>query len=73
VIPGFVTDVLGVLLLLPPVQYWLRATLRRAMTGSAAEATPPGVVDLAPDQWERVPDAQIPDHRARRSPPRSGD
>jgi UPF0716 protein FxsA len=73
VIPGFVTDVLGALLLFPPTQHVLRAALRRAVTGTAAPTAPPGVVDLAPDQWERVPEARIPDERTGQNPSRRGD
>jgi UPF0716 protein FxsA len=73
VIPGFVTDVLGALLLFPPTQHLLRAALRRAAAGPAAPGAPPGVVDLSPDQWERVPEAKISDDRARRNPSRPGD
>ena len=69
VIPGFVTDALGALLLFPPAQHALRAALRRAIAGAAAPATPPGVVDLAPDQWERLPEARIADDRAPQGSP----
>ena len=72
-IPGFVTDVFGVLLLFPPTQHVLRAALRRAVAGTEAPTAPPGVVDLAPDQWTRVPEAQIPDGRIRQDPTRRGD
>jgi UPF0716 protein FxsA len=73
VIPGFVTDTLGALLLFPPTRHLLHAALRRATAGTAAPGAPPGVVDLAPDQWERVPEARIPDDRTRRNPSRPGD
>jgi UPF0716 protein FxsA len=69
VIPGFVTDVLGALLLFPPTRYALHAALRRAVAGAPVPAAPPGVVDLAPDQWERVPEAQIADERSPQGPP----
>jgi UPF0716 protein FxsA len=72
VIPGFVTDVLGALLLFPPTQHVLRAALRRAVAGTAAPTAPPGVVDLAPDQWERVPEGKIADDRTRQNPSRRG-
>ena len=55
---------LGVLLLLPATRRWIHAALRRAV-GRAdlgrAERTGgrPGVVDLAPDQWRRVPEERI--------------
>lgn len=55
-IPGFITDILAVFLLISP--------LRRALAGGG---TPPrradGVVDLEPEQWQRVPDPVLPDRR----------
>lgn len=61
VIPGFITDALGLALLVPP--------LRRALLGvvglnpGAAQRAHDGVVDLEPEQWHRVPDAKLPDRR----------
>ena len=75
-VPGFVTDVLGVLLLLlllPPTQHWLRAALRRAVAGAERQPRRPGVVDLEPDQWRRVPDSQIRDDRLGPHPVRDSD
>jgi UPF0716 protein FxsA len=58
-IPGFITDVLAVLLLISP--------LRRALAGRFAGGPPPrrtdGVVDLEPEQWQRVPDPALRDRR----------
>jgi UPF0716 protein FxsA len=59
VLPGFVTDVLGALLLLPPTQALIRAALRRALARAERETARPGVVDLSPDQWRRVPEERI--------------
>jgi UPF0716 protein FxsA len=59
VLPGFVTDVLGALLLLPPTQTLIRAALRRALARAERDSGRPGVVDLSPDQWRRVPDERI--------------
>ena len=53
-IPGFITDAIGALLLLVP----LGAALRR---GPPARS-PDGVVDLEPEQWHRVPDPSLPHH-----------
>jgi UPF0716 protein FxsA len=61
VIPGFITDAIGLALLLPP--------LRRALLGvvglnaGAAQRADDGVVDLEPEQWHRVPDRELPDRR----------
>ena len=58
-IPGFITDVLGLLLLLAP--------LRRALGALLGLQPPParadGVVDLEPEQWHQVPDAALTDRR----------
>jgi UPF0716 protein FxsA len=58
-IPGFITDVLAVLLLIAP--------LRRALAETFGGAQPPrrtdGIVDLEPEQWQRVPDKELPDRR----------
>lgn len=57
-IPGFITDLAGVVLLL--------AALWRALSAALGRGGPParndGVVDLAPEQWHQVPDPALP-HR----------
>lgn len=59
-IPGFITDAIGVLLLIAP----LRRTLAEAFgLERPARRSPDGVVDLEPEQWRRVPDPQLPDDR----------
>lgn len=63
-IPGFITDVMGLVLLISP--------LRRALAEQFG-ASPPGrvdgVVDLEPEQWQRVPDPMLPDrHDGERKP-----
>jgi UPF0716 protein FxsA len=63
VLPGFLTDILGALLLLPPAQDWIRATLRRAMDRAERDREP-GVIDLEPEDWRRLPEQQLPDPRA---------
>ncbi|HEY1473709.1 MAG TPA: FxsA family protein [Pseudolabrys sp.] len=58
-IPGFITDVLGLLLLLSP----LRRALGALFGLKAAPARADGVVDLEPAQWHQVPDAALTDRR----------
>ncbi|MBX6327109.1 MAG: FxsA family protein [Pseudolabrys sp.] len=53
-IPGFITDILALLLLLAPLRGMLGAAFCRG--GQRQDA----VVDLAPDQWRRVPNAELP-------------
>ena len=59
VIPGFITDALGLLVLL--VLLW------RALNGRLGRGVPPqranGVVDLEPEQWRRVDDPALPGRR----------
>jgi UPF0716 protein FxsA len=54
-IPGFITDVLAVFLLI--------AALWRTVGSDARPAQNDGVVDLAPEQWHQVPDPSLPDRR----------
>ena len=65
VLPGFVTDTLGALLLLPPTQNLIGAALRRAVARMDRASGRPDVVDLPPDQWQRVPDERL-DHKPSR-------
>jgi UPF0716 protein FxsA len=58
-IPGFITDALGLLLLAAPLRRGLGAALRR---GGAADHGD-GLVDLPPEQWHRVSDPELPDRR----------
>jgi UPF0716 protein FxsA len=58
-IPGFITDALGVLLLLAPLHRPLGAAIRRG----APQQRGDGVIDLPPEQWHRVPDPELPDRR----------
>jgi UPF0716 protein FxsA len=58
-IPGFITDLAALCLLIAP--------LRRAMGAALGRAVAPvrndGVVDLSPGQWHQVPDPSLPDRR----------
>lgn len=58
-IPGFITDALGVLLLAAPLRQLAGAALRRGAPPPRAD----GVIDLPPDAWHRVPDPKLPDRR----------
>ncbi len=57
-IPGFITDAIGLLLLVPPLRGAIGATF-----GGALTQRDDGVVDLPPEQWHRVPDPKLPDRR----------
>ena len=58
-IPGFITDVLGLLLLVAPLRRALGALLRLKPAPARAD----GVVDLEPEQWHQVPDAALTNRR----------
>jgi UPF0716 protein FxsA len=58
-IPGFITDALGLLLLLAP----LRRALGMLFGLKPAPTRSDGVVDLEPEQWRQVPDGVLPDRR----------
>ena len=58
-IPGFITDILGFLLLLAPLRRMLSALLGLKSQPTRAD----GVVDLAPEHWHQVPDAALTDRR----------
>ena len=66
-IPGFITDALGLLLLLAP----LRRALARCFGVGPAPRRADGVVDLTPEQWHQVPDPALPDRRDNEREPAS--
>ena len=51
-IPGFMTDLVALFLLI--------GSLRRAFIGTTSRQGD-GIVDLAPEQWHRMPDRSLPD------------
>lgn len=57
-IPGFLTDIAALLLLIPPIRALLAAALGRAVAGHAPRSGPT-VVDLDEREWQRVPDPQL--------------
>ena len=56
VIPGFITDAIAVILLVTP----LRRALGNWFGIADAKRRADDVVDLAPEQWRRVPDPSLP-------------
>ena len=65
VLPGFITDLAGLLLLVPVLRRWLGATFRRVGGHGQERRSPGSVVDLAPQEWRRVPDPELPSQRDR--------
>lgn len=64
-IPGFITDAIGLLLLIAPLRRALGALLLKLFTMSQNKPRD-SVVDLDPDEWRQVPDSQVRDERDRR-------
>jgi UPF0716 protein FxsA len=62
VFPGFITDLAGALLFLPPIRKWAAAWIGRAAAARRRRA-PRGrtVIDLAPDQYRQLPDTKLED------------
>lgn len=58
-LPGFLTGVAGILLLLPPVQRWIGRTLGRTIGRQTQQRGRPGVLDLERGEWEQVPEPRI--------------
>ena len=63
VVPGFITDLIGGLMLLGPVRQWFAALFGGA--DATAARTPGGVVDLDPEEWRQIPDRELGDPRRR--------
>lgn len=59
-LPGFITDLMGGLLLVPAVRRWLGATILRVIGASIRPAGADAVVDLNRQEWREVPDHQLP-------------
>jgi UPF0716 protein FxsA len=63
-IPGFVTDLAGLALLVPAVRHWLARTGRNLVERRRARR-PGAVIDLEPDKWQRVREDRIEDRSDR--------
>jgi len=58
-LPGFLTDLIAVLMLVPQVRALFAAMVTRTLRAEAAKP-PPGVVDLEPGEWRDEPQASLP-------------
>jgi UPF0716 protein FxsA len=73
-LPGFLTDAIGLLLLIGPLRRILGGMVRRwAGQGAGPDAGPdgrrggnPSVVDLEPDEWRQVPDRELQNRSSKR-------
>ncbi len=58
-IPGFVTSVLGLVMLFPVSRRWLLAGCRRVFEAGRRPASP-NIIDLAPNEWRPLPGSRLP-------------
>jgi len=66
-LPGFLTDLIGAVLLITPVRRWCAATFRR-MVRRRGPAARNAVIDLAPGEWQQVPERERNSERGRDKP-----
>ncbi len=57
-LPGFITDIIGALLLIRPVRRWCGTRFRRAVHGGESRRRDE-VIDLAPGEWTQVRDREL--------------
>ncbi len=69
-LPGFITDTLGILLLLAPVRRWI-GTRFQSFVQYSQSGHPAGVVDLDRKEWSRAPERTLNELPAGRSRPTS--
>jgi UPF0716 protein FxsA len=66
-LPGFISDVVGALLLLGPVRHWCAIAFHRA--AGLHEQPKEAVIDLAAGEWQEVPDRQLENPRSKSQRP----
>jgi UPF0716 protein FxsA len=59
-IPGFLTSVLGIVVLFPLSRRWLLAGFHRLFAAPRQRPAAPGVIDLAPAEWGPLPADKLP-------------
>jgi UPF0716 protein FxsA len=55
VLPGFITDAVGFVLVFPPTRRWIASR----MSAAAPRQEPSGVVNLDAGEWRQVPEARL--------------
>jgi UPF0716 protein FxsA len=58
ILPGFVSDLIGLGLVAPSIRTWVAARLRKGKFGSAQRApeAAPSIIELSPQEWTRLED-----------------
>jgi len=65
VFPGFITDVLGALVLIPAIRRKLRGMIARSRETRRRQRDP-SVIDLTPAEWHQVSDKPVKESRPRK-------
>lgn len=65
VIPGFITGLVGAMVIFPRPRRWLTIAFRRLLA-SPRQRSEPAVIDLDPDQWRQLPSPKLPPRRGKR-------
>src|SRR5262249_13996755 len=68
VFPGFITDVLGALLMLPAARRGMRGMLARSRAARQRQRNP-AVVDLTPNEWHQISEKPVRHGRPRKRAP----
>jgi UPF0716 protein FxsA len=58
-LPGFLTGLIGTALLIGPVRRWLGGAVRPWLRRTEA-ATDRSTIDLAPGEWQQLPEREVP-------------
>ena len=61
VFPGFITDALGALLLVPALRRWAAARLGRALRARKRGRADTSVIELGPEEWHQISESSIED------------
>jgi len=64
VIPGFITGTLGLMVMFRPTRQWLMSGFGRLFSSNRRPSGPP-IIDLEPDQWQRLPSPKLPPRKRR--------
>jgi UPF0716 protein FxsA len=66
-IPGFITGLLGALVIFPLTRKWLMAAFRRLLASHQPRTGRP-IIDLEPDEWRPMPSPKLPPRRREPEP-----
>jgi UPF0716 protein FxsA len=71
VFPGFITDILGAALFLPPARRWLTGVLARSASARRRQSQDHRIIDLEPSEWRQLPDQRRSRRRKSQAAPKA--